>query len=79
MSNNSLENAMIPLMPIWDTINELDRLRGLASLMATLTGPLNLKEGHPYEAFHDYFADVSDRLDAAVIALNEAREKIKFV
>lgn len=79
MSNNNMDDAVIPLMPIWDTINDLDRLRGIADMMATLTGPCCLKEDHEYEIFNDYFMDISDRLAAAYTTLTTAREKVIFL
>lgn len=79
MNSNSLDNAMIPLMPIWDTITDLKRLRGMARLMACLTWPYGLKEDQTFEVFHDFFLDLHERLDEACTALSAAQEKVVFI
>lgn len=76
---NSLDNAVIPLMPIWDTINDLNRLRGVVAAAAYLTGPLKLKEDDDFEIFHDIFCDINERLGNACDALEKARQDVKFM
>lgn len=77
--SNSLDNAMIPLMPIWDTINDLKRLRGLVHLTSCLIAPVGLQEDHDFEVFHDLFSDLYERLDGACAALDAARGKVVFI
>lgn len=79
MTTSKMENAVIPLMPIWDAINDLSRLRGIVAAVAYLTSPQHLKEDDDFEIFHDVFMDVAERLDAATYALDKARQNIKFV
>ena len=79
MANNNMDDAMIPLMPIWDVILEIERLRGIADMMATLLGPCCLKEDHEYGIFYDFVIDFTDRLSAACTALRAAREKVIFI
>jgi len=77
-SGSNLDDAMIPLMPIWDTINDLHRLRGIVAAAAYLTGPLKLKEDDDFEVFHEVFNDIHDRLDAACDVLSQARQNVQF-
>ena len=79
MNNNGLDNAMIPLMPIWDTINELNRLRDLMRFATCITEPLSLKEDHAYEIFHPFILDLCERLDGACEALAAARGNVVFI
>ncbi len=74
----TMDNAVIPLMPIWDTINDLTRLRGVVAAVAYLTGPLKLKEDDDFEIFHEIFCDINDRLGAACDVLEAARRDVKF-
>lgn len=74
-----MDDAVIPLMPIWDTIIELERLRGIADMMAMLLSPCCLKEDHEYGIFYDFVIDFTDRLSAACTALRAAREKATFI
>ena len=74
----SLDNAVIPLMPIWNTINDLSRLRGIVAAVAYLTGPLKLKEDDDFEIFHEIFCDINERLGAACDVLEAARQDVKF-
>ncbi|MEN6639024.1 MAG: hypothetical protein ABFC95_07495 [Smithella sp.] len=78
-SGSNLDNAVIPLMPIWDTINDLNRLRGIVAAAAYLTGPTKLKEGDDFEVFHEVFNDINERLGAACDVLEEARQSVKFM
>lgn len=73
-----LNDAVIPLMPIWDTINDLTRLRGIVAAVAYLTGPLKLKEDDDFEIFHEIFCDINERLGAACDVLEAARQDVKF-
>ena len=74
----SLDNAVIPLMPIWNTINDLSRLRGIVAAVAYLTGPLKLKEDDDFEIFHEIFCDINERLGSACDVLEAARQDVKF-
>lgn len=74
----TMDDAVIPLMPIWNTINDLSRLRGIVAAVAYLTGPLKLKEDDDFEIFHDIFCDINDRLGAACDVLEAARKEVKF-
>lgn len=74
----TMNDAVIPLMPIWDTINDLTRLRGIVAAVAYLTGPLKLKEDDDFEIFHEIFCDINERLGAACDVLEAARQDVKF-
>lgn len=74
----TMDNAVIPLMPIWATINDLTRLRGIVAAVAYLTGPLKLKEDDDFEIFHEIFCDINERLGAACDVLEAARQDVKF-
>ncbi len=78
-SEQSLDNAVIHLMHVWDSINELDSLGGMLRLVAYLTSPLCLKEDHDFEVFYEFLAGLSSRHDEAVNKLNEARKKVTFI
>jgi len=74
----SLDNAVIPLMPVWDAINDLSRLRGIVAAVAYLTSPQHLKEDDDFEVFHEIFNDIHERLGEACDALESARQNVKF-
>lgn len=74
-----LDNAVIPLMPIWDTINDLTRLRGIVAAVTYLTSPQHLKEDDEFEVFHEIFCDINERLGAACDVLTEARQNVQFM
>ena len=80
MSNqNTMDNAVIPLMPIWDTINDLTRLRGIVAAVTYLTSPQHLKEDDAFEVFHEIFCDINERLGEACDVLETARQTVKFM
>lgn len=76
---STLDNAVVHLMPIWDAITDLSRLRGMVALIACLTGPLHLKEDDEFEIFHDILCDINARLDEACDALETARQNVIFL
>lgn len=78
MSNNTLDNAMIPLMPIWDTINEVTRISELASIMAILTSTAQPDNAVTAESLSVVFLDLSERLFAVDKALNAARGSVVY-
>ena len=53
---NTMDNAVIPLMSIWDAVNDLSRLRGIVAAVTYLTSPQHLKEDDEFEVFHEVFA-----------------------
>lgn len=73
-----MDNAVIPLMPIWDAINDLTRLRGIVAAVTYLTSPQHLQEDDDFEVFHGIFSDINDRLGAACDVLEAARRDVKF-
>ena len=75
----TMSDAVIPLMPIWDTINDLTRLRGIVTAVAYLTSPQHLKEDDDFEIFHEIFCDINERLGAACDVLTEARQNVQFM
>jgi len=76
---NTMDNAVIPLMSIWDAVNDLSRLRGVVAAVTYLTSPQHLKEDDEYGVIHDIFCDISDRLNEACGALEAARQNVKFM
>jgi len=76
---NTMDNAVIPLMSIWDAVNDLSRLRGIVAAVTYLTSPQHLKEDDEFEVFHEVFCDINDRLNEACDALEAARRDVKFM
>ena len=77
--HNDLDNAVIQLMPIWDTINDLARVNGIMNLLAYLTSSLCLKEDHEFEVFNETFNDISGRLNEITETFLTARKNVIFV
>jgi len=74
-----MDNVVIPLMLVWDAINDLTRLRGIVAAVAYLTSPQHLKEDDDFEVFHGIFSDIHDRLNEACAVLEQARRDVKFM
>lgn len=77
--SNSLDNAMIPLKPIWDAINEVSRIQEITSTMAILTSDDHLNPDVEPGILSVVFLDVSERLFEAAKAFSAARAQVKFV
>jgi len=79
MDNNNMDDAMIPLMPIWDVILEVSRVQEIADTMAILTSDDHVNTDVEAGRVSVIFLDLSERLYEVGKTFAKARENVKFL
>ncbi len=80
MGKQTMDDVVVPVMVIWDTINDLCRLRGIADALAYLTRPERSNDDDAAaDMLHEVFNDFSERLDAACDTLETARKNPRIL